>query len=260
MPAVLPIAVFPLHDPSGVRLAHLQRITPDLKELFCRAYVTVSPPTDLVQGAAVGSLARDGFFELIHNPPGSQVGDHIFAGYRRAVEGSWPGAQLHLCFEDRLIFALSTEHREAFRRDIAAAGGERRPILFQRSAYAWGTHPRTYRAIEAMATRAGEVLFGRSLDFAWCHLALRAGDLAPILPRLAGVSDLSLLAEIVVALAGTIVTRDVDWLAWEDPFIHGLDPEQARAAAERDPADHEKRLAYVGSMVRLLLARFGAGA
>ncbi len=83
---------------------------------------------------------------------------------------------------------------------------------------------------------------------------MRAGRLGQILPGLEGIRDMSVLAAILLALREEVVTRDVDWLAWEKPFILGRDAEEAKAAWESDPGDHEKRLGYIIPAVRLLLA------
>ena len=250
-----PAVVFPLHDSDGVMLDQLVRITPDLKATFSRAVVSVTPPTLSAHEDRVKALAMDPFFDPVRNPPGSGVGDHFLNGFRRAAELCDLNQQLHLCNLDRLAYALQSEHRESFLGDVAQVALEPRPVLFRRSLKAWATHPRTYRASEARVTRAGEVLFGRSLDYAWCHLAIRAGRLAELLPGVEGIGDLTLLGVMVLELHEEVVTRDVDWLAWEDPFILGTDPAEFKAAQEDNPADWEKRLGYAVAMVRALLAR-----
>ena len=255
MPGMLPAVVFPVHDKSGAMLAHLETITPELKATFSRVFVSITPPTLERHQAHVEGLARDPFFDVTCAAPGSQVGDHFIVAYKRAAEQCHPQQQLHLCTLDRLAYALESEHREAFLRDVRAAGRQEKPILYQRSAAAWATHPRTYHAIEAMITRAGEVLFGRSLDYAWCHLAIRAGRLVEILRGVEGIGDLTFLGVMVLELQDEIVTWDVDWLAWEDPFILGQDPDELKRTRESDPADCAKRLAYAVPMVRALLAR-----
>jgi hypothetical protein len=250
----LPAIIFPLHDPDGAMLDHLARITPDLKALFSRAVVSVTPPTVSAHEDRVQTLAMDPFFELASNPPGSQVGDHFLNGFRRAVELCEPSRQLHLCTLDRLAYALQSEHRESFMSDMAQVAQEPRPVLFQRSPRAWDTHPRTYHAIEAMITRAGEVLFGSTLDYAWCHLAIRAGRLARLLQQVEGIPDYTFMTLMVMLLREEIITRDVDWLAWEDPFMLGRDPAELKATQEDNPADWEKLLGYAQAMVRVLLA------
>ena len=75
---------------------------------------------------------------------------------------------------------------------------------------------------ESVVSKTGKVLFGADLDFAWCHLVLKAADLKRILPEIKS-RDLTVFAEIVFSLRKSIITRDVDWLSWDDPYILGKD-------------------------------------
>lgn len=102
-----------------------------------------------------------------------------------------------------------------------------------------------------MLTRVGELLFNQTLDFAWCHLVLSAHDLGVALP-LVQRSDLSVLAEIGLAHRERIKTRDVDWLAWEDPFVYSQDAAQLKAQRETDVQETLKRLSYVLPKLQLL--------
>ena len=67
---------------------------------------------------------------------------------------------------------------------------------------AWSTHHQNYAAIEQFATTVGELLFGRRLDFTWCHLAITAARLPGVVTQ-AGSHDLSVLAEMTLAIAKT---------------------------------------------------------
>jgi hypothetical protein len=102
-----------------------------------------------------------------------------------------------------------------------------------------------------MITRVGELLYGRTLDFAWCHLAVTAGQLRRILPLVRN-HDMSVLAEMVLLLREEIATREVDWLAWEDPLILGVDAHQLKRERERGVEDVRKRLSYVLPMLQVL--------
>jgi hypothetical protein len=127
-------------------------------------------------------------------------------------------------------------------------------MLFQRSPAAWRTHPRNYRQVEAMATRAGALLLGRALDWTWCHLVVSAAQLRAALPALAQ-DEISVLGELLLALLGvghTIHTRDVDWLAWEDPYILGRPATELCREREQSVAETRKRLAYVIPTLELL--------
>jgi hypothetical protein len=121
------------------------------------------------------------------------------------------------------------------------------PLLFQRSGKAWSTHPKNYREVEHLATRAGELLLDRSLDLTWCHLVVQAQQLRQVLPHV-GRPDLSMLAEMVLQLGDGVSTRDVDWLAWEDPFLSGRQADDLRREREGSVEETRKRLSCVSAM------------
>ena len=135
--------------------------------------------------------------------------------------------------------------------DIWAVGSEQAPLIFQRSEAAWETHPSNYRELEQMVTRVGELLFNRSLDFAWCHLVVQAEQLQALTPYIRHC-DISMIAEFVLLLRDKIQTKAVDWLAWEKPFTDGRDPQQFKQAQENSLAETQKRLSYVVPMLQLL--------
>jgi hypothetical protein len=243
-----PAVVLPIHDPEGIFLPHLERITPLLESTFAQAILNLPPSTRQAQPGAVSRLEANSFFILGDAIPESPVGDHFRALYGYAARLCPPEQVLHLCYIDRLAYALQSSHCETFLQDVQAITAAHTPLIFHRSAIAWDTHPANYRDIEGMITRAGEWLFHKTLDFAWCHLAVRAGLLAEILPR-THQSDLSIVTEIVLEMLGQVKTKDVDWLAWEDPFILGRDPQALKAERENDPAETRKRLAYAIKMM-----------
>jgi hypothetical protein len=232
--------VFPLHDPTGLILAHLRAVTPRLRALFARAYVGLTPATEQRQAAEVQRLAADGFFVLSRNQPGSLPGEHYRSVFASAAAGSPPEQVLHLTNPDRVAFALQTAHAASFVANVEAVSDGPLPLLFQRSAAAWATHPRNYREAEARAIHLGEAALGRTYDFAWSHLVLTAGQLADLLPRLQ-CRDFALLAETVLLLRADLRTQAVDWLAWEDPFIYGRDSDELRREREADPEETRKR-------------------
>ncbi len=256
---MLPVLVSPFHDTDGLMFSHLKAITPHLKTTFARAYLNISPLTQRAQAAQVDRLQQDAFFQLTFNPPDTPIGDQFLSAYARAAQDC-PAAQvLHLCFVDRVAFALQTQYKDRFVADVTQAADQHLPLLFQRSSEAWDTHPRNYREIEQVATRIGQHLFNQRLDFAWCHLVLQAKQLRRILPRIQG-HDLDVLTEIVVLLKDSIETRDVDWLAWEDPFLHAWDPEQLKQERENSLQETRKRLGHLISVLERLAESTTAGA
>jgi len=64
--------------------------------------------------------------------------------------------------------------------------------------------------------------------------------------------DLSMVAEMIFHMQGNVQTRDVDWLAWEDPFILERDPIELKHERENSLAETRKRLNYVLPMIETL--------
>jgi hypothetical protein len=254
---MLPVIVMPYHDPGGQMRQHLEAILPDLKRMFRRAFVGVTPATIATQPAAVAWLAAEGFFDVIYRKLNTGVGEQFHALYAHAAATCAPDEMLHLCFVDRVAFALETAHRSAFMADARAVCAEDTPLMFHRSEAAWRTHPQNYRDIEGMATRAGELLFGQTLDFAWCHLVIQAGLLREILPGVKN-ADISMLAEMTLLLRDKLASRAVDWLAWEDPFLLSCDATNLKAERENSPLETRKRLAYIVPTLQVIAGAIDA--
>lgn len=242
------VAVMPLHDPQGLVLPHLLAAADGWRAAFSHAFIGIDTATRAAWPQASARLEAEPFFRVI--PSGGGVGNQLLTLYQSAA--TMPeGLVLHLCFPDRVAFALGSPHRDRFLVDVRAVAAERTPLLFQRSPSAWASHPATYRELEKMITRAGAMLLGRQLDFAWCHLALTAGQLRAILPHVRA-QDFSLLAEMILLVRDQVETQDVDWLAWEDPYILKQDAVALRAEREGSLAETRKRLAYVIPMLQRL--------
>lgn len=248
-----PAIVFPYNDPDGVFNAHLEAILPDLKAHFGCAWVSLPEATAQRQPELAQRLAAEAFFRVLPVSGDPPVGTHFTALYRQAAEQAHPEQVLHLAYLDRLSFALRTAYRETFWAEIDGLGAADTPVIFERSAYAWSTHPRNYAALEGFVTQIGERLFRQSLDYGWCHLALTAGDLRRIMAQVTR-SDLALVAEMILLLQPAVKSRAVDWLAWEDPFIFQRAAEELKAERESSLVETQKRLSYVLPMVDLLVA------
>lgn len=240
-----------VHDPAGIMFPHLKAITSDLQALFERVFLTVTAVTQQKSPQYSVWLQPNSFFHVTYHAADVTVGEDFLTLYRRAAAACHPEQIIHLCFIDRVAFVLQSPYRGAFISDIRNLSAEDTPLIFQRSAAAWETHPRNYHDLEQMVTTAGEWLFGKSLDFAWCHLALQARQLQQILPLLTR-RDLAMFCELVLALRDEFKTKDVDWLAWEDPFIFGRNSLELKREREQSPSETRKRLAYVIPMLQLL--------
>jgi hypothetical protein len=128
---------------------------------------------------------------------------------------------------------------------------EHLPLIFHRSDSAWATHPKNYFELESFVTDIGQTLFGKTLDYGWCHFVIQAGQLREIM-SLIKKHDLSMVAEMILHVQADVKTREVDWLAWEDPFIEGRDANELKRERENSLAETGKRLSYVLPMVELL--------
>jgi hypothetical protein len=248
---MLPAVVFPFHDPEKVTFSHLPAITPDLKEVFSGAYVGVTHLTFGCCREQINALTKDPFFKITPLPAEGQVGDQFLALYRWAANMAHPNQLLHLAYIDRLAFILQTSYRRQFVEDMKAVTDKDAPLIFARSAKAWATHPRNYFEIESMVTTAGRTLFQKEIDFAWCHLVLRAEQLQVVLP-LVHNHDISMVAEMVLPLREEVKMKKVDWLAWEDPYVYKRDPHQLKEEREHSPREARKRFSYVIPMLQLL--------
>jgi hypothetical protein len=245
------IVAMPLHDPKGILLPLLVEVTPQLKQLYERVFVALTPLVQQQQPGRIQALQADPFFRLVLPVEQQPVGVQLRELFSLAAAESREDDLLHLCFPDRVVFALLSDFREAFMADVRSLAAGDVPLIFQRSKKAWASHPANYAEIEGLVTRVGELLLGRSLDFAWCYLVTRAGRLAKVLPGCRGV-DFSVEAEIILPMLAELSTRDVDWLAWEDPFLYKADPAALKAAREADPQEVVSRLGYAVSMLKLL--------
>jgi hypothetical protein len=245
-----PALAFPYNDPDGTMLPHIQTILPDLKKHFDHAYISAAPSSfewlrqnDLIHA--------DSFFTVFPIAEDKLIGEAFAHLYQHAAETALSEQPLHLCYPDRMAFALEGEYRDAFLADVDSLTAEDLPLIFQRSQVAWDTHPQNYRELEGLVTTVGKNLFGKELDYGWCHIVVRAGQLREIMPLVKN-PDLSMVAEMIFYLQEDIKTRDVDWLAWEDPFIFERDATELKHEREHSLAETNKRLKYVLPMLETL--------
>jgi hypothetical protein len=250
MTSMSPVLAFPFNDPNGTMFDHLQVILPHLKEHFECAYIC--PPLAMQKNVEhMQYLRADDFFTIFPADRTMQIGEHFAYLYRRAAEAAHPEQIVHLCYLDRLAFALEGDYRDLFLSDIDSLSTGDVPLIFQRSQTAWETHPQNYRDLEGTVTTVGHHLFGRDLDYAWCHIAVEAGQLREIMPLVQN-PDLSVVAEMIFYLREKIQTRDVDWLAWEDPFILSRDSVELKKEREKSMEETHKRLSYTVPMIETL--------
>jgi hypothetical protein len=245
-----PSLAFPFNDPDGLLFPHLQAILPDLKEHFERAYLC--PPLSTLRHVRhMKKLESDNFFAIIPIDRERQIGEHFHYLYWHTANAAPPEQIIHLCYLDRIAFALQGGYRNIFLSDIDSLSFSDVPVIFQRSEYAWSTHPQNYHRLEGSVTTVGSNLFDRELDYAWCHIAVSAKRLRALMPLVRN-PDLSMVAEMVFYMREEIHTRDVDWLAWEDPFIFSQDAAKLKHERENSLEETNKRLRYVLPMIETL--------
>lgn len=245
-----PTLAFPYNDPDGTMFHHLQAILPHLKNHFERAYIC-PPLSTLRNNPHISRLRTDNFFTIFPIDRETQVGEHFAHLYRLTAETASPEQIIHLCFLDRLAFALEGDYKNALLADIDSLTVSDVPLIFQRSQTAWDTHPQNYRQLEGIVTTVGKNLFGRELDYSWCHIALQAKQLRELIPLIKN-PDMSMVAEMIFYMRDTIKTRDVDWLAWEDPIILNRDAKQLKQEREQSLDETNKRLKYILPMLDTL--------
>lgn len=242
-----PVIAFPYNDPDRRMFSHLRAILPDLKQHFEHIYICPQPSTrqhtDIMEW-----LKGEAFFNILPLDHTLRVGE-LFAYLYGHVANAVPADTIiHLCYLDRLAFALEGEYRAQFLKDLNLLSAADLPLIFQRSNKAWGTHPQNYARLEKFVTQVGFNLFGQELDYGWCHMVVTAGRLRQVMPKVTH-AGISMVAEMVLHLQPDIQTREVDWLAWEDPFILGRDPVELKNERENSLEETEKRLAYVIPMI-----------
>ena len=188
-------------------LPHIQTILPDLKNHFDHAYVG-APPLSIKLLQQNNLIHADSFFTVFPIAEDKLIGEAFAHLYQRAAETAPPDQPLHLCYPDRLAFALEGEYRESFLADVDSLTEDDLPLIFQRSQIAWDTHPQNYRELEGIVTTVGKNLFGKELEYGWCHIVVRAGQLREILPLVKN-PDLSMVAEMIYYMQDDIKTRAV---------------------------------------------------
>ena len=243
------------HDTCDTFFDHFVKITPLIKNNFEKAFVSVTPKALETSPKSISFLKNDSFYVLLLNEKDSLIGDHFNNSFKLALKSTKPDDHLHLCTLDRLAFALQDNFKDVFLEDVKEAQKKKYVTLFERSEYAWKTHPKNYQAIESMCSELGKVLFGVSLDYAWCHITLRSADLNAIIDKLDSRS-LIIFAQLVYELKDKIKTKKVDWLSWEDPYIFGKNHKEYKLERELSLDENRKRLDYILPMIDYLLNKY----
>lgn len=245
-----PVIAFPYHDPDRRLFSHLRTVLPDLKQHFDRIYIC--PPLSTRRLSDVMTwLSTDDFFSILPLDKEMHTGELFRYLYAHVANEEPEEKIIHLCYLDRVACALEGEFRAQFLADINSISISDLPLIFHRSSKAWQTHPQNYARLESFVTQVGYNLFGQILDYGWCHMVVTAGQLRRVMPNVTH-AGISMVAEMIMHLQPDIYVREVDWLAWEDPFILGRDPKELKLERENSLEETEKRLSYVMPMVDAL--------
>jgi hypothetical protein len=251
------ILAFSYYDPEARLSAAFERQLDALQSTFDRVCVSVVPPTGQGNDRLLRLLQHRGC-PLCRVDPGTTIADHARAALRLAVEGADRSQHVFFGFLDRILFALETGWHDSFVRDVHTCQ-EAPCLVFERSPSAWSTHPANYREIEQMASRTCELLCGQPVDLMPCALVLSLP-----LARAVLAQSLSLYYEVwgewilLAASSGApIRTRQVDWLAWEDPHWEGVPADALKRQREDDPQETIRRIKRsVSAMLMLTDERF----
>src|SRR5215510_11277758 len=108
---------FPYNDPDGILFPHLQAILPDLKDHFERAYIAPPPPTQK-RLKPNNFILTDNFFKIFPTTEEKLIGENFAFLYQHTAETAPPDQPIHLCYLDRLAFALEGHFRDSFLGDI----------------------------------------------------------------------------------------------------------------------------------------------
>ena len=243
------IVAMPIHDVDGELTEKILERSLILKMIFRKAVVSITPVTEEKNPDLVKKLKKNTFFEVILNKEGTHFGDHYLAAFKGAVKTAKKGEIIHFCNQDRLIFIIDN-YLDTFKKDLKG----KKTTIFQRSDKAWQSHPINYRATESMATDLGFKLFGKKFDFFWCSFSMSKENLAKTNSLVKDYRDDYLIcAEMILLNFKKITIKEVDWLAWEDPYIFHKDADKFKKEKESDEKEGEKRLAYVIPTIKYLL-------
>ncbi|HNT77060.1 MAG TPA: hypothetical protein PKH77_18780 [Anaerolineae bacterium] len=246
------ILTFPYYDPTGAHNEVFARQLPTLQSAFAAICISAVPPTATENCGFVHYLEEQGC-SISHNAPNSAFGVHAREALRLSLAHASEQTPIFFGFLDRILFALDTDWRDVFLRDLrtyAAAPF----VAFARSAVAWDTHPAHYREIEQMMSRLLELLCGRFLDLSPAAMILSAAT-ADVLLNQSTTASYAVWAEwVLLALKNRIplTTPAVDWLAWEHPYWENVLPDVLKQARDASFVETQKRIQWNATVMSLL--------
>ncbi len=251
------LVTFPYYDPTAKYNESLRRQLPVLKSAFNSICLSIVPPTTKENGHFVRYLQEQGCLTF-QNAPGTQHGAHSREALRLAVNRARVDESIYFGFADRILFALETNFRESFLRDLGSFQSQAY-VLFERSEAAWETHPANFREIEEMVSRMFEFMHGQSIDLMPCGFVFSRATAELILSQSTSASTEVWGEWVLLALKNKIpITREkVDWLAWKDPYWEGIEPDKLKRSRDASQQETIKRIRMnVPAMLMLTEERF----
>ncbi len=236
------ILALPYYDPAGKHNQVFQRQLETLRSAFDAICMSVAPPTGQDNASFVQRLAEQGCL-VLDNAPGSTLGDHSRQALWLALTHARAEQSIFFGFLDRVLFALETEWRDTFLQDLATYRADECLVL-ERSPLAWSTHPSNYREMEQMVSRTFQWLSGTFVELSPAALVLSRRAAHTILGQSQSASYDIWGEWVLLAMRNGIpvTTRQVDWLAWEDPYWEGADPADLKRAREASQEETLKRI------------------
>ncbi len=252
------IIAFPYYDPTGKYNESLRRQLATLKSAFDAICLSIVPPTATDNADFVRYLEDQGCFAF-HNAADTLHGGHSREALRLALDRAQPGESIFFGFLDRILFALETNFRASFLRDLKDLLSKE-CVLFERTQSAWDTHPANFREIEHMVSRMFEFMHGQQIDLMPCGFIFSRPTAEIILTQSISSSTEVWGEWVLLALKNKIpITRQkVDWLAWKDPYWEHIEPDKLKHLRETSQQETIKRIKMnVPAMLLLTEERFG---
>ncbi len=251
------LITFPYYDPTGKYNESLKRQLLILKSTFSSICLSIVPPTVNENADFVRYLKEQGCL-IFHNATGTLHGVHSREALRLAIQNARDDESIFFGFADRILFALETNFRESFLRDLENLQSNA-CVLIERSQSAWETHPVNFRDIEQMVSRMFEFMHGQRIDLMPCGFIFSRAAAEIILSQSVSASTEVWGEWVLLALKNQIPIKRhaVDWLAWKDPYWERVEPNKLKQIRQASQEETVKRINMnVPAMMMLTEERF----
>lgn len=252
-----PILTFPYHDPNGKCNKLFKKTLSKIKNIFPEIYISATPMTISKNKAFVSILEKSGCI-VYKNNKNTGIGDH-YRNALRLASNSKNYNKIFFGFIDRILFILNTNLKNQFIKDITKDSGNL--TLYERTDKAWRTYPKTYKKIEQTVNMLSKILFDKEIELATCGFIISSDLAKNVLNKsVSNYYDVCTEWILLAHLYGIkIKTKKVNWLAWEDPFIEGVNSDKLKMLWENNQEENKKRIEMNIPFINILLEkRFNA--